>query len=339
MMKIDQSPSHQEQDACHRGSRQIRSQWCDQEKDQQQEDRCIHRRHRCARACCVVHAAAIERTAGGVTGEEATDQIRHALPDEFLIAIDALFRLHRNGTRDRHCLGQRQHSDHQGREHHLVQRRVGKIRYDERRQVRRECSHRLDHRRLDTDFQIDHIGHHTPHHHRHDHIGQLGNEPLGQNAHRQRDHPDKRDIKIDVAELRDGLFDHYMERCTTRDIDTEEVLHLASRDQQGGARCETDDHGMRDEVDQHSHACQPQDQLEHAHQKGQRQHHADEFRRAGIGQRTHGGEYGDGDSSSRPRDQMPTRPEQRGDDCRQHSRIQAVFRRHAGDGGKCDPLR
>ena len=59
----------------------------------------------------------------------------------------------------------------------------------------------------------------------------------------------------------------------------------------------------------------------------------------GLGQRTDGGKHDDGDRRRRPRHQMPGRTPHGGHDGRQHRRIQAIFRRHAGNGGKRHRLR
>ena len=135
------------------------------------------------------------------------------------------------------------------------------------------------------------------------------------------------------------LLDHHMEMRAARDVDAEEILHLAGGDQQRGTGGEADHHGMRDEIDQHAHARQAQDQLEQAGEEGQGQHHADELRRAGFGERAHRGEYRDGNRGGRAGNQMPAGAEQGGDDGRHHGGIQAVFRRHAGDGGEGHALR
>ena len=115
---------------------------------------------------------------------------------------------------------------------------------------------------------------------------------------------------------------------------------LAAGDQQCRAGGKADHHGMGDEIDQHAHARQPQNQLEQAGKEGQGQHHADELRRAGFGQDVRiDGEYGDGNRGGRPGNQMPAGAEQGGDDGRHHRGIEAVFGRHAGDGGKGHALR
>ncbi len=339
VMEIDQAPGNQEQNPCHRRRRQIGSQRRDQQQDEHQQDRGIHRGHRRPCACRVVHAAAVERAAGGIAGKETADQIRQALPDEFLIAVDALLGFHRDGARDGDRLGQRQHGDHQCREQHLMDGLVGKIGDDEGWQMRGQRAHGLDQCGFHADLQIDQISDHATHHHGHDHVRQLGNVALGQNTHGQRDRTDKRDPGIDVADLRDCLFDHHMEGCAARDVDTEEILHLTGRDEQRGTGREADDHRVRDEVDQHSHAREPEDQLEQSGEEGEREHHADELRRTGFGEGTDGGEHRDGDGRGRSGDQMPARPEQGGDDRRQHGGIQTVFRRHPGDGGESHALR
>jgi hypothetical protein len=75
-------------------------------------------------------------------------------------------------------------------------------------------------------------------------------------------------------------------------------------------------------------------QLEQAGQEGERQHHADVFRRARLGVGRHGGEHHDGNRRGGAGHQVPGGTEQGGDDGGHHGRVDAVFRRQAGDGGE-----
>ena len=83
----------------------------------------------------------------------------------------------------------------------------------------------------------------------------------------------------------------------------------------------------------------PSAELDHADQERQRQHQLHVLGAAGDRQRADGGEDDDRDRRRRPRHQVPRRAPQRGDDRRHHRRVEAVLRRHAGDGGERNALR
>ncbi len=82
-------------------------------------------------------------------------------------------------------------------------------------------------------------------------------------------------------------------------VQAEEILDLAGGDEDGRARGEADDHGVRDEVDQHAQPGQAHRELDHSGKKGECQHEADELSAAGLGQRADRGENHDGNRGGR----------------------------------------
>ena len=137
------------------------------------------------RAGSVVHAATVEGAGGGVTGEKAANEVGQSLADEFLVAVDALLGFGGDGAGNGYRFGQCQHGDHQCREQHLVDGGVGKIRQGQRRQMGRQGADCFDLGDFDAEFHVDEKSHDTAHHHGDDHVGQLGDEFLGQNAGHQ----------------------------------------------------------------------------------------------------------------------------------------------------------
>ena len=122
-------------------------------------------------------------------------------------------------------------------------------------------------------------------------------------------------------------------------VQLEKVLELVGGDDHAGARGEADDDRVRYEVDERAEPEQAHGQFDHADKEGQRerQHHV--MVRSGH---RNGAERRGHDQRSRhrrPRHELPGRAEQRRHDCRDHAGVEAVNRRHAGDGRVGDALR
>jgi hypothetical protein len=223
-----------------------------------------------ARARFVIDAAAVERTARRERREKAAEQIRQALSDELLVAVDALFGARRDGPRYRHRLGQRQHGDDQGRHGHLAQGAQGKIRHRQRRQTRRQSADSLDAGDLLADDVVEQRRNQAADDHRRDHVGKFRDVAFRQETGDQRHRTDRSDIRVDLADLQPELMQDFIERHAARDGQTEETFDLAGGDEHGGPGRKADNHGMRDEVDQGSHVRQAKNELIQADQKGQR---------------------------------------------------------------------
>ena len=139
--------------------------------------------------------------------------------------------------------------------------------------------------------------------------------------------------------MRKKTLRHFGHRRAARNRQTKEVFDLAGGNQDRSARGKAHHYGVRDKIHQGAQPQNAQQQLEHAHKKGQGQHQRNKLRAARLGQRAHGGEHDDGNGGGRPRHQMPGRPPQRRHHGWQHGRIQAVLRWHARNRGKGHALR
>ena len=127
---------------------------------------------------------------------------------------------------------------------------------------------------------------------------------------------------------------HLRHRGAARNGNTKEVFDLAGSNQHRRAGGKAHHHRVRDKVHQRAKAQHAQQQLKHAHQKRERQDQLHIVRAARLGQRAHGGKHHDRNRRGRPRHQMPGRTPQRRHHGWQHGRVQTVFGRHAGNGGK-----
>ena len=127
--------------------------------------------------------------------------------------------------------------------------------------------------------------------------------------------------------------------CAAWNVHAEEVLHLCREDQARRAGGKAHDDGMRDEVDQRAHPRETHRQLKQAGQKGQREHELDVFGRSRYRQRADTGKNENRDDVGGSRYQVPGRAEQRRDDGGHDGRIEAILRRHSGQGRECHTLR
>ena len=57
-------------------------------------------------------------------------------------------------------------------------------------------------------------------------------------------------------------MDDFEEGCSARNVNAEEASYLAGRDQDRRARSEANHDRMRDEIDQSTHACEPENEFE-----------------------------------------------------------------------------
>ena len=122
-LEIDEAPRDQEEDARHRGNRQVARERRDDEQDHaSRSERREDRGERRLRAGFVVQPAAVERAARRVGREEAADDVRQPLADEFLVAVDALLGAQRDRARDRHRFGEPEHRDRDRDRRGLAQR-------------------------------------------------------------------------------------------------------------------------------------------------------------------------------------------------------------------------
>ena len=339
LVEVDESPGDQKEDAGHGRIGQVGGQRAHGDEQEQQQQGGEVGRQRGFRAGLEVHAAAVERAGRGVPGEKTADDIGQPLADEFLVAVDELLGAHGNGPADGHGLGQPQHGDDQGRANCELQGGERQVRVGQGRQTGRKGPHCADPGDTRAQPDIEQTGHQAADDHGHNHERDLGPAALGENTRGQGHQADTEDRPVDTADLQEQLAEDLHQRGAAHDLDAEKVADLAGHDQQGRARGKADDHAVRDEIDQGAHARQSQRQLEHPGEEGQGQDHADVLGRTRFVLRCQHGEDRHRDGRGRAAHQVQAGTEQGGDDGRHHGRIQAVFRRQPGNGGKGHALR
>ena len=90
VVKVDEPPGHQEQDAGHGRVGQPGRQGGDQQDDQGQQEGGEDRGQGRLGPGGVIETRAVEGAGGDIAGEEAADQVGQPLADEFLVAIQML---------------------------------------------------------------------------------------------------------------------------------------------------------------------------------------------------------------------------------------------------------
>ena len=103
---VDQSPCHEKQQRRNHRKRQIARQRRNKKQNCNQKDRRADRSKRSARTRYDIDTRAVERTAGRIRREKRAGEIRQALADELLIAVELVAVLGRKRARDRNRLGQ-----------------------------------------------------------------------------------------------------------------------------------------------------------------------------------------------------------------------------------------
>ena len=181
-------------------------------------------------------------------------------------------------------------------------------------------------------------GQHAADDHADQQVRQLARIKPDQQGHQQRGQPDGHEVEVDVAGFPEYIHPGMQERLPLGHMDTQDVLHLAGRDQDGGAGGKADDDRVRNKVDQHAEARQAETQLVDAGEKGQCQRQGDEFRCARRGVVTDGRENDDGNRRGRARHQVMGRSEQCRDNRRHHRGIQTILRRQSRDGREGNAL-
>ena len=176
--------------------------------------------------------------------------------------------------------------------------------------------------------------------HRADHVGPAGEIALDADGRDDGDNSDNRGLPGGVAQMGPHILHDLVEREAARHaVQLEKVLELVGGDNHARARGEADDNRVRYEVDERAEPEQAHGQFDHADKEGERERQDHVMVRSG---RRNGTERRGHDQRSRhrrPRNQLPGRAEQRGHDCRDHAGVEAVNRRHAGDGRVGDALR
>lgn len=109
---------------------------------------------------------------------------------------------------------------------------------------------------------------------------------------------------------------------------------LAGGDEDGRAGHKSRDHRVGHEIDHAAEPGQPEAQFDDPGQEGQGQDQVQVFGRARGGQLAHVGEDDERGRGGRAGDEVERGAEKRGHHHRHHGRVQAVFRRQAGDGGE-----
>ena len=121
-LKVDQVPGDEEQQPRYDRDRQVGDQRCHCEQHEHQQQRGKYRRHRSPRARIVVDAAAVGGGARRKAREEGRGDVGEALGDEFLVVVEALSRLERDGVGDRERLRERHQRDGDGARQEALQR-------------------------------------------------------------------------------------------------------------------------------------------------------------------------------------------------------------------------
>ena len=334
-----QAPGHGKQHARHGGQGQVGRQGRDELQDGQQQQRREHRRQRGASARCQVQATAVEGPAGRVGTEKRPGDVRQALANEFLVGIDALPGLDRQGAGDRQGLGQRQHGHGNRDRQHLADAVHRQVRQGQRRQAARQSANAGDAGVLHAHPAVQPCRQQAAGHQCGDHVRDARQVASGHGAGEQGENGHPGHPRVDLSDLAGGEIQGLGERGAPWHGQAKEMPELADRDQQGGARRETDDHRVRHKIHQAAQAQPAQGQLDHARQKRQRQRQLHKAGAARLGQGAEGGVHHDGNGGGGPCHQMPGRAEQRRHDHRHHGRVQAVCGRHARNRGKGHALR
>ena len=154
------------------------------------------------------------------------------------------------------------------------------VRHAERRKVRRQFADQPDVLAL----AAEHGRHQAADDHADQHRRPAWLEPHEHDQTRQSQGRDAGHVQVGVGQLRDQVAPGMQERFPRGDVHAEIVPELAGGDQHRSAGGETDDHRVRDEVDQRTHARQPERQLVHACEEGERQRHLDKLGAAGLGE-------------------------------------------------------
>ena len=170
LLQVDQAGGDEEQQARHDRERQVAAERRDHEHDRRERDRGEDRGERRLRAGFVVDAAAVERAGRRVGRRERAGEVRQALAEELLVAVDPLARAERDRARDRHRLGEPEHGERQCRGRELrpdlgVERR--------QRQRRQAVRQRADRRHLRDAEGGDQRGEQAPGEHAGDHRRQV----------------------------------------------------------------------------------------------------------------------------------------------------------------------
>ena len=158
---------------------------------------------------------------------------------------------------------------------------------------------------FDAVLRVEESRHPAAHHHGDNHVRQLGQIAFGQNPRNQCDRPHREHPRLSVEDVAAELEEHFVEVRTARDVQAKEVLDLAGGDQDGGARRETDDDRVGDEVHQSAEPGQTHGQLDQSGQQSEREDQAHKLCAAGFGQRADRGKYHNRNCGRGPRYQMP----------------------------------
>lgn len=175
---------------------------------------------------------------------------------------------------------------------------------------------------------------HTACDHGDDHIRQPAVDLLDHGADHQGGERHGKCVGIEVANGHADRHHGVVEVFGSLDIQPEHMFELTAGDQQGRSGREADDHRMRDEIHQGAQARQTHDKFCQTHEESESDGQGDVLGTAGLRQCGQRGEHHQGGGRGGTGDQMVGGAEQRRDDGRHHGGIQAILRRHAGNGGK-----
>ena len=140
------------------------------------------------------------------------------------------------------------------------------------------------------------------------------------------DHRHGKHIEFDLAQPAQEMYPDREKIMIGGLAESKDMFQPTGGDQDGRARCETDNDGMGDEIDKCPQPGQAKGQLIDPGQKGQGKNQPNVLLGTGLGKRADGAEDNDGDSRGRPGYQMQGRAEERGDNGSDNGGVEAVFR-------------
>src|SRR5438552_18239281 len=197
-----------------------------------------------------------------IGGEEAADEIRNALANEFLVRVDALAGPDAERAADADAKRKRKNGRSERGWRGLGKRVDGQVRHRERRQLRGQRADGRDPGNFADKGCIKREGEHATGDGRGDHERDLLQVALRKKAGHDREHADARHPRIDLVDLERRLTQRLNERGVRRNRDAEERFQLLRGNENCGARAEPDDDGVRDEIDQCAKPREAHHQLE-----------------------------------------------------------------------------